>query len=75
MRGSSILQEGWELSQRHAGRGAAEAEGAARASSEGLAAVGFSQVCCSKFSTKDEARIRDVDGILAGHGGTALFSN
>ena len=75
MRGSSILQEGWELSQRHAGRGAAEAEGAARASSEGLAAVGFSQVCCSKFSTKDKARIHDVDGILAGHGGTALFSN
>lgn len=38
---------GWELSQRHAGRGAAEAEGAAGASSEGLAAVPFSQVCCS----------------------------
>jgi len=52
MRGSSILQEGWELSQRHAGRGAAEAEGAAGASSAGLAAVGFLQVgflqvCCS----------------------------
>ena len=31
----------------HAGRGAAEAEGAAGASSEGLAAVRFSQVCCS----------------------------